>query len=353
GGTGSEPTPPKTATKETIPPYPGRDSHPPEHYSLALRRETSSPLNKPAEIPPYQRKWFNLPTQNPPRTPEPEELRTNVPLAFVNTHSHNANLSKPIAKPPAPVNKPPAPYTTIQNRTIPVVQPQPPELDAELAQYHSAHARLQHKGVIDRGQSFTPSLILTKHATTIPYYQHQLGFEEYFAEVKEFDGHTTPQPSRTKSPAFGPPPNPLKPHVPPSREGIPVESGLYLSMGNALIQKRTRFVEEHESSSRSQSVSRNANSESSRYSSKIKEDEAPQKGFVAQQTRRFSGQDEALNIPPQLTEQEQKQQQQQQQEQEQAALIQQLQEEQQKRQLAAAQPPAVKKPPPPPAPIRH
>uniref|UniRef100_A0A182Y810 PDZ domain-containing protein n=1 Tax=Anopheles stephensi TaxID=30069 RepID=A0A182Y810_ANOST len=442
GGTGSEPTPPKSATSkpETIPPYPGRDSHPPEHYSLALRRETSSPLNKPAEIPPYQRKWFNLPTQNPPRTPEPEELRTNVPLAFVNTHSHTANLSKPIAKPPGPVNKPPAPYTTIQNRTIPVVQPQPPELDAELAQYHSAHARLQHKGVIDRGQSFTPSLILTKHATTIPYYQHQLGFEEYFAEVKEFDGHTTPQPSRTKSPAFGPPPNPLKPHVPPSREGIPVESGLYLSMGklhgvpwyankdhvpadiqkkmqeqlhleatqrygrsvqqhhqevtshqqvtmsssssvttseqhqqqqqqqrmsreqasaeravqsaqqvgNALIQKRTRFVEEHESSSRSQSVSRNANSESSRYSSKIKEDEAPQKGFVAQQTRRFSGQDEALNIPPQPTEQELKQQQQQQQEQEQAALIQQLQEEQQKRQIAAAAKPA-----PPPAPIRH
>ncbi|XP_049296807.1 PDZ and LIM domain protein Zasp-like isoform X2 [Anopheles funestus] len=444
GGTGSEPTPPKpVVTRETIPLYPGRDSHPPEHYSLAPRRETSSPLNKPAEIPPYQRKWFNLPTQNPPRTPEPEELRTNVPLAFVNTHSHTANLSKPIAKPPAPVNKPPAPYTTIQNRTIPVVQPQPPELDAELAQYHSAHARLQHKGVIDRGQSFTPSLILTKHATTIPYYQHQLGFEEYFAEVKQFDGHTTPQPSRTKSPAFGPPPNPLKPHVPPSREGIPVESGLYLSMGklhgvpwyankdhvpadiqkkmqeqlhleatqrygrsvqqqqqhhhqevthqqvtmsssvtateqhqqqqqarltreqasaeraiqsaqqvgNALIQKRTRFVEEHESSSRSQSVSRTGNSESSRYSSKIKEDEAPQKGFVAQQTRRFSGQDEALNLPPQSEQElqkQQQQQQQQQQEQEQAALIQQLQEEQLKRQMAAEVP--VK---PPPAPIRH
>uniref|UniRef100_A0A182TDN8 Uncharacterized protein n=1 Tax=Anopheles melas TaxID=34690 RepID=A0A182TDN8_9DIPT len=120
-------------------------------------------------------------------------------------------------------------------------------------------------------------------------------------------------------------------------------------VGNALIQKRTRFVEEHESSSRSQSVSRNAPSESSRYSSKIKEDEAPQKGFVAQQTRRFSGQDEALNLPPQPTEQEQKEQQQQQKEQqaEQAALIQQLQEEQQKRQIAPPKKAA------PPAPIRH
>nr|XP_049461877.1 PDZ and LIM domain protein Zasp-like isoform X7 [Anopheles coluzzii] len=453
GGSGSAdtaqatnpPAPKPTVTTVTAkePLYPGHDAHPPEHYSLALRRETKSPLNHPAEIPPYQRKWFNLPTQNPPRTPEPEELRTNVPLAFVNTHSHTAALSKPVAKPPGrPVNKPPAtPYTTIQNRNIPVVTGAAPELDAELAQYHSAHARLAHKGVIDRGQSFTPSLILTKHATSIPYYQHQLGFEEYFAEVKQFDGHTTPQPSRTKSPAFGPPPNPLKPHVPPSREGIPVESGLYLSMGklhgvpwyankdhvpadiqkkmqeqlhleatqrfgrssvvqqqqhqqqhqevtheqvtmsssvtteqqqqqqqqrmtreeasaeraiqsaqqvgNALIQKRTRFVEEHESSSRNQSVSRNAPSESSRYSSKIKEDEAPQKGFVAQQTRRFSGQDEALNLPPQPTEQEQKEQQQKEQQAEQAALIQQLQEEQQKRQIAPPKKAA------PPAPIRH
>ncbi|XP_058066812.1 PDZ and LIM domain protein Zasp-like isoform X3 [Anopheles bellator] len=376
------------------PPYPKRDGGhlaadlgAMPHYSLAPRRETASPLNKPAEIPPYQRKWFNLPTQNPPHTPEPEELRSNVPLAFVNTHS-NAHLTKPIAKQPPPqptVNKPPTPgghraagpYTTIQNRAIPVAQPPTGpggqvELDAELAQYTSAHARLQHKGVIDRGQSFTPSLILTKHATSIPYYQHQLGFEEYFAEVKQFDGHTTPQPSRTRSPAFGPPPNPLKPHVPPSREGIPVESGLYLSMGklhgvpwyahrdhvpadiqqkmqhqlaaeatqrfsrsaaqqqqqqqppppqvtmqhaeqqaaasgqpsaqqvgNALIQKRTRFVEEDaESGSRSQSIARGQTTadpaaDSSRYSSKIKEDEAPQRGFVAQQTRRFSGHDEA------------------------------------------------------------
>ncbi|XP_061519757.1 PDZ and LIM domain protein Zasp isoform X8 [Anopheles gambiae] len=410
GGSGSAdtaqatnpPAPKPTVTTGTAkePLYPGHDAHPPEHYSLALRRETKSPLNHPAEIPPYQRKWFNLPTQNPPRTPEPEELRTNVPLAFVNTHSHTAALSKPVAKPPGrPVNKPPAtPYTTIQNRNIPVVTGAAPELDAELAQYHSAHARLAHKGVIDRGQSFTPSLILTKHATSIPYYQHQLGFEEYFAEVKQFDGHTTPQPSRTKSPAFGPPPNPLKPHVPPSREGIPVESGLYLSMGKlhgvpwyankdhvpADIQKkmqeqlhleatqrfgRSSVVQQqqhqqqhqevtHEQVTMSSSVTTEQQQQQQRMTreeasaeraiqSAQQEDEAPQKGFVAQQTRRFSGQDEALNLPPQPTEQEQKEQQQKEQQAEQAALIQQLQEEQQKRQIAPPKKAA------PPAPIRH
>ncbi|XP_053689112.1 PDZ and LIM domain protein Zasp [Sabethes cyaneus] len=366
------------------PPYPRKDAGS-DHYSLAPRRESKSPLNHPAEIPSYQRKWYNLPTQNPPHTPEPEELRQNVPLAFVDTHS-KSHLAKPIAQ---PVNikdqvrlKKTQPFTTIQNRTIPVIQT-PLEDDAELAQYNNAHLRLQAKGVIDRGQSFTPSLILTKHPTAIPYYQHQLGFEEYFAESKEFDGRRTPQPVR-RSPAFGPPPNPLKAHVPPSREGIPVESGLYLSMGklhgvpwytnkdhipadiqqkmqvqqhglgggydatrqhravsyqekpmtvrteqrndmtvqtrsqesalreqtssertiasasqvgNALIQKRTRIVEEHEHMQAAKTI------ETAKFSTKIKEDEAPPKGFVAQQTRRFSGQDDALNVPPQLQEQ--------------------------------------------------
>ncbi|XP_058829437.1 PDZ and LIM domain protein Zasp-like isoform X3 [Topomyia yanbarensis] len=353
--------------KNKKPPYPKKDAGS-EHYSLAARREVKSPLNHPAEIPTYQRKWYNLPTQNPPRTPEPEELRQNVPVAFVDTHSRS-HLAKPIAQ---PVNikdqatpKKMHAFTTIQNRTIPVIQT-PLEEDAELAQYNYAHSRLQAKGVVDRGQSFTPSLILSKHPTTIPYYQHQLGFEEYFAESKEFDGRRTPQVVR-KSPAFGPPPNPLKAYVPPSREGIPVESGLYLSMdiqqkmqqqqhglgggydvtrqhrnvsyqdkpmttfteqhgdttvqtrsqesamrdqasserttasacqvGNALIQKRTRVVEEHEHTQAASTV------EIAKFSTKIKEDEAPPKGYVAQQTRRFSGQDDALNVPPQLQEQ--------------------------------------------------
>ncbi|XP_021698072.1 PDZ and LIM domain protein Zasp isoform X3 [Aedes aegypti] len=371
--------------KKKLPPYPRKDAGS-DHYSLAPRRESKSPLHQPAEIPNYQRKWYNLPTQNPPYTPEPEELRQNVPLAFVDTHS-KSHLAKPIAQTVNTVNirdqvtlKKSQPFTTIQNRTIPVIQTTL-EDDAELAQYNNAHIRLQAKGVVDRGQSFTPSMILTKHPTTIPYYQHQLGFEEYFAETKSFDGRHTPIKPARKSPAFGPPPNPLKAFVPPPRDDIPNESGLYLSMGkltgvpwyahkdhvpadiqekmiqqqhgmgggygvskqhktvsyretpvtiqtqqrgemtvqtrsqesamreqassvsasqvgNALIQKRTRIVEEHEHSQSAKAV------EISKFSSKIKEDEAPQKGYVAQQTRRFSGQDEALNIPSQFQQQE-------------------------------------------------
>ncbi|XP_039431781.1 PDZ and LIM domain protein Zasp isoform X9 [Culex pipiens pallens] len=387
-----EPEPEPEKPKKKLPPYPRKDAGA-GHYSLAPKRENAkSPLNQPAEIPTYQRKWFELPSQNPPRTPEPEELRQNVPLAFVDTHSQS-HLAKPIARCNA-VDirdqvqlKKTNPFTTIHNRTIPVAQlpTAVPEDDAELAHFNNAHGRLQAKGVVfDRGQSFTPSLILSKHSTTIPYYQHQLGFEEYFAESKSFDGRNTPLKQCRKSPAFGPPPNPLKPAVPPSRENIPIESGLYLSMGklqgtpwyahsdhvpgdikqkmqqqqhgmgpgytgyaqqqrsvhyqeqpvavrtetqgnttvqtrsqesalreqassertinsasqvgNALIQKRTRIVEEHEHTQEARTV------EIAKFSSKIKEDEVPQKGFVAQQTRRFSGQDDALNIPPQMSE---------------------------------------------------
>ncbi|XP_055631152.1 PDZ and LIM domain protein Zasp-like isoform X2 [Toxorhynchites rutilus septentrionalis] len=372
---------------EKLPPYPRKDAGS-EHYSLAPKRESNSPLHHPAEIPTYQRKWYNLPTQNPPHTPEPEELRQNVPLAFVDTHS-KPHLKKPIAHAAngtEPVMLRKKAFTTIQNRTVPVVQTAI-EDDAELAHFNNAHSRLQSKGVIDRGQAFTPSLILTKHPTTIPYYQHQLGFEEYFAESKEFDGRRTPNAVR-KSPAFGPPPNPLKSYVPPSREGIPNESGLYLSMGklqgvpwyanmdhipldiqqkmqeqhhglgkghdftrqhrsvsyqdkpvtvhtemhgattvqtrskesamreqasaesttssakqvgNALIQKRTKVVEEHEHTQAAKTI------EIAKFSSKIKDEEAPLKGYVAQQTRRFSGQDDSLNVPQQLQQQQQQQ----------------------------------------------
>ncbi|EAT42840.1 AAEL005667-PA, partial [Aedes aegypti] len=82
--------------KKKLPPYPRKDAGS-DHYSLAPRRESKSPLHQPAEIPNYQRKWYNLPTQNPPHTPEPEELRQNVPLAFVDTHS-KSHLAKPIAQ---------------------------------------------------------------------------------------------------------------------------------------------------------------------------------------------------------------------------------------------------------------
>lgn len=74
-------------------PYPRRNDNPSpfEHMQVKLTNKMTSGLHKPDEIPAYQRKWFNLPTQNPPKTPEPEELRENVPVAF---HEWSANVSR-------------------------------------------------------------------------------------------------------------------------------------------------------------------------------------------------------------------------------------------------------------------
>lgn len=57
-----------------------------------------SGLQSPKTIPKYQRQWFNLASQSPIRTPEPHELRENVPLAFCDVlHENTDSIEKPIA----------------------------------------------------------------------------------------------------------------------------------------------------------------------------------------------------------------------------------------------------------------
>lgn len=74
--------------------YPRRQQAPSpfEGMQMKLTNKNTSSLHKADEIPTYQRKWFNLPTQNPPKTPEPEELRENIPVAFKDwNQSRNAS----------------------------------------------------------------------------------------------------------------------------------------------------------------------------------------------------------------------------------------------------------------------
>ncbi|CRK95063.1 CLUMA_CG008541, isoform F [Clunio marinus] len=73
--------------------YPKRQLQPSpfEGMQVKLTNKMTSNLHKPDEIPTYQRKWFNLPTQNPPKTPEPQELRENVPTAFHDWPTSNNN----------------------------------------------------------------------------------------------------------------------------------------------------------------------------------------------------------------------------------------------------------------------
>lgn len=79
----------------------------------------------------------------------------------------------------------------------------------------------------------TPSALMCKQPSTIPYYQQNLGFDEVTVEAKYFDPMgRVPSPNRSKSPAFGPPPNPLKALIEKPHE-VKDESGTYLS-GNKL-----------------------------------------------------------------------------------------------------------------------
>ena len=73
--------------------YPKRNQQPSpfEGMQIKVGNKMTNALHKPDDIPNYQRKWFNLPTQNPCRTPEPEELRENVPLAFTGQTVSNSN----------------------------------------------------------------------------------------------------------------------------------------------------------------------------------------------------------------------------------------------------------------------
>lgn len=104
-------------------PYPRRQEQPSpfEGMQVKITNKMTSGLHKPDEIPQYQRKWFNLPTQNPPRTPEPEELRENVPVAFKEWHETKqiiASQSESVQRKEIRVTfaeKPPIPHDTPTN----------------------------------------------------------------------------------------------------------------------------------------------------------------------------------------------------------------------------------------------
>ncbi|XP_055690952.1 PDZ and LIM domain protein Zasp isoform X17 [Lutzomyia longipalpis] len=199
---------------------------------------------------------------------------------------------------------------------------------------------------------FTPSLI-NKPAPIIPYYQQNLAVSEYDPQMGEiFDPHLrSPSPClREKSPAPGPPPNPLRIQAPRLRESgqqpnlapgtafscaqvkaesvyqqrpemvecqrigdnfrqtrtneaslnrslhAEKESASATQVGNTFIQKRSRVVEEFERTQSAKTIEIKTGG-SGEVVSKITEDEMPPKGIVASQTRRFSQE----VAPPKIT----------------------------------------------------
>ncbi|XP_015040848.1 PDZ and LIM domain protein Zasp isoform X4 [Drosophila pseudoobscura] len=201
---------------------------PPSPLSHLKGKAVQSGLHKADTIPKYQRNWTSLPTQSPIRTPEPQELRENVPLAFVDAPKAipsaqcpiDSTVHYPIAQVsgsgPGTRSAPTAvAQTAPRGQTMP--QPSVPIIiEDRSGPVTMAFQSLDEFDRPDQAQTptrpFTPSMI-NKPAPIIPFYQtpEKLCFEECSAtHARAYDQRAlSPCFDRSRSPAPGPPPNPL------------------------------------------------------------------------------------------------------------------------------------------------
>ncbi|XP_061390530.1 PDZ and LIM domain protein Zasp-like [Musca vetustissima] len=226
---------------------------PPPSPLSHLKQKTSSGLHRPENIPKYQRNWTVLPSQSPVRTPEPHELRENVPLAFVDTpktptstngQSNENTVHKPVAQlstrsstAQQQSSTHASAYSSNVTSTQSHEQRQQQQQTASASTY-SSNARQQNKPTavpiiiedrsgpvtmafqaldehVVRDHSQPPSRPYTpsRPAPIVPAYQtpEKLCFDECPAtHARAYDARSaSPFPDRARSPAPGPPPNPL------------------------------------------------------------------------------------------------------------------------------------------------
>ncbi|GAB0099155.1 hypothetical protein DMENIID0001_149950 [Sergentomyia squamirostris] len=327
---------------------------------LTLRQSRFSSLHKPDNIPVYQKNIKQLPSQQSTLPPVSPQLKENVPLAFFDAAAREClpeNVAKPVAingrsgevkhdkqqadkhehyetyaQPTGPITMTFQSLDGIENRAAEMPTAPPPQIASPIP-----HPR-----------PFTPSLI-NKPAPIIPYYQQNLAISEFDPHMGEiFDPKLrTPSPCmRERSPAPGPPPNPLRIHAPRLNVDLPPGAGYTTSqieaksmfqqkpeqvecqrfgntlqqtrtneaslnrsmhaeqesasatqIGNTFVQKRSRVVEEFERSQTAKTVEI-YKSGAGEVITKISEDEMPPKGIVANQARRFS---QEVTTPPKVT----------------------------------------------------
>lgn len=204
-----------------------------------------SGLNIPKTIPKYQRQWFNLPSQSPNRTPEPHELKENVPLAFVDVpHEKSESVQKPVAVTVSSTIEETQSnsyasqsqqYRTSVSTTIPSVQEFRPEPVSMPIQSLELADKQERQRAVSPYRAHTSSLI-NKPAPAVPYYQYQqnLVAEECSATpTLLYDPRIqSPHPDRTKSPAPGPPPNPLRIHAPRIKSPDSADQNETITQGN-------------------------------------------------------------------------------------------------------------------------
>ncbi|EDW58785.2 uncharacterized protein Dvir_GJ18448, isoform G [Drosophila virilis] len=229
---------------------------PPSPLSHLKGKAVQSGLHKADTIPKYQRNWTVLPTQSPIRTPEPQELRDNVPLAFVDAPKAQApsteTVHRPIAKVSTGGTTGPAPTAargSIASQGKPMVQPSVPIIIEDRSgpvtmAFQSLDEYERPDQSLTPTRPYTPSSVssmINKPAPIIPFYQttEKLCFDECPAtHARDYDqGAASPFPDRARSPAPGPPPNPLSAiRAPRMKEPdstlLPVAAGPRLQAGS-------------------------------------------------------------------------------------------------------------------------
>lgn len=214
----------------------------PPPFGIPVKSYVQSGLQSPKTIPKYQRQWFNLPSQSPIRTPEPAELRENVPIAFYDgiPHEKSDTISKPLAVTisASSQSKYLASESVTSTSQIPSTnQPNITTVDSSVSSESAASfttivpvlpenrtgpitysfQTIDPKTIIEPIRSATPSLI-NRPPPMIPYYQQNLVCDFYDApNVQLYDprhGTPSPRPDACKSPAPGPPPNVMKIQAP-------------------------------------------------------------------------------------------------------------------------------------------
>lgn len=213
---------------------------------------SKSGLNKPDKIPPYQKNFDQLPSQ---RGITPEIC--NAPAIPQRPITPSTGSPKQRGKSQEPKCEPG--LITSQERQIPKIPQTNTAVQQPPVQFHndSTPITMTFQPVTDehilrmspaRSRPTTPSLI-NKPAPIIPYYQMNLVTVEHTApetnlyDLSSREASRSPTPKlRSRSPAQGPPPNPLKAQAPRIKEATPQRQ-----VAHSLLTKATENLrKEHE-----------------------------------------------------------------------------------------------------------
>lgn len=213
---------------------------------------SKSGLQKPDKIPPYQKNFDQLPSQ---RGITPEIC--NAPAIPQRPVTPSSGAPKPRGKSQEPKFEPrytipqEIPGPRIPQTKIPAQQP-PVQFHKDSTPITMTFQPVTDENILRmspaRSRPTTPSLI-NKPAPIIPYYQMNLVTVEHTApdsnlyEPSSREASRSPTPKqRSRSPAQGPPPNPLKAQAPRIKEATPQRQ-----ISHSLLTKATENLrKEHE-----------------------------------------------------------------------------------------------------------